>query len=230
MLPAVPVRFNDRGRRATTALHPTRGSPHRSSFGSPNTHTPPRLNQFLFGSTTGSARLDNDFLSPDIGLRRSKSDAAARLSHGESDLMRGSGGKQFLSPVDGPPSIRKHGHYRSSGATRCGSWSTASSQRPSLYLSAEPERLPRRKPLGPASRGHEPKRRRANRGVEADGFARQHDCKQHEKLHTNYQPFMCDGCNKQYARMDALNRHLRSEDGAECQRMLEASENMGARG
>ncbi|KIY51821.1 hypothetical protein FISHEDRAFT_36477 [Fistulina hepatica ATCC 64428] len=39
------------------------------------------------------------------------------------------------------------------------------------------------------------------------GFARQHDCKRHEQLHTNYRPFSCDGCHRQFARMDALNRH-----------------------
>ncbi|TRM64278.1 hypothetical protein BD626DRAFT_400640 [Schizophyllum amplum] len=60
------------------------------------------------------------------------------------------------------------------------------------------------------------------------GFARQHDCKRHEQLHTNYRPFQCDGCRKQFARMDALNRHLKSEGGVECARILEMKGKMPA--
>ncbi len=52
-------------------------------------------------------------------------------------------------------------------------------------------------------------------------FARQHDCKRHEKLHSNSRPFSCEPCGKMFDRMDALNRHLRSEGGAECVRVLE---------
>ena len=52
------------------------------------------------------------------------------------------------------------------------------------------------------------------------GFARQHDCKRHEQLHSNYRPFICEGCGKNFARMDALNRHLRSEAGGECARVV----------
>ena len=39
------------------------------------------------------------------------------------------------------------------------------------------------------------------------GFARQHDCKRHEQLHSNHRPFTCEGCRKPFARLDALNRH-----------------------
>ncbi|KAJ6507784.1 krueppel-like factor 16 [Mycena vitilis] len=275
---------------------PARGSPHRSSFGSHNTHTP-QLNQFSFGPTPGSAGLDNGFLSPDTGLRRSKSDAAARPSHvrqsrsedirsgshlfppdGGSDFMRGGGGNQFLSPVDGPPpSIRGHRHYRSAssggsarserGHTMGGggsNWSAASSQRPSPYPSpnvspaAHYSDLPPDADINPSGgpilvskqnvttvrtskASHNRRKQEATficpvpgcgstftrsfnlkghiRSHNEEkpflckwpgcgkGFARQHDCKRHEQLHTNYRPFTCDGCSKQFARMDALNRH-----------------------
>ena len=59
------------------------------------------------------------------------------------------------------------------------------------------------------------------------GFARQHDCKRHEQLHSNFRPFECEGCRKQFARMDALNRHLRSETGVECARIVERGKGSG---
>jgi hypothetical protein len=34
---------------------------------------------------------------------------------------------------------------------------------------------------------------------------------------------MCEGCKKPFARMDALNRHLRSEGGTDCQKLLSQS-------
>ena len=62
------------------------------------------------------------------------------------------------------------------------------------------------------------------------GFARQHDCKRHEQLHSNYRPFECEGCRKQFARMDALNRHLRSEAGVECARIVDREKGAGGGG
>ncbi|KAF7354266.1 Calcineurin responsive transcriptional factor [Mycena venus] len=47
-------------------------------------------------------------------------------------------------------------------------------------------------------------------------FARLHDHKRHEQLHTIDRPFACEGCKKYFARLDALNRHLRSKGGEEC--------------
>ncbi|KAJ7699504.1 hypothetical protein B0H14DRAFT_3100230 [Mycena olivaceomarginata] len=38
-------------------------------------------------------------------------------------------------------------------------------------------------------------------------FARLHDCKRHEHLHTIDPSFACNGCRKKFARLDALNRH-----------------------
>jgi uncharacterized Zn-finger protein len=54
------------------------------------------------------------------------------------------------------------------------------------------------------------------------GFARQHDCKRHQALHTTRpQSNICQSCKKTFSRLDALNRHLRSEGGAECRQALE---------
>lgn len=45
-------------------------------------------------------------------------------------------------------------------------------------------------------------------------FARTHDCKRHQNLHLNIKPYSCEACGKTFARLDALNRHHKSEGGA----------------
>jgi len=55
------------------------------------------------------------------------------------------------------------------------------------------------------------------------GFARQHDCKRHQNLHySKSQQHVCHGCRKTFSRLDALNRHLRSEGGVECRNTQDA--------
>lgn len=44
-------------------------------------------------------------------------------------------------------------------------------------------------------------------------FARTHDCKRHQNLHLNIKPYSCESCGKTFARLDALNRHYKSEAG-----------------
>ncbi len=60
-------------------------------------------------------------------------------------------------------------------------------------------------------------------------FARQHDRKRHEGLHSGEKKFVCKGdlkggghwgCNRRFARADALGRHFRSEAGRICIRPL----------
>lgn len=60
-------------------------------------------------------------------------------------------------------------------------------------------------------------------------FARQHDRKRHEGLHTGEKKFVCRGtlkdggswgCNRRFARADALCRHFKSEAGRVCIRPL----------
>lgn len=60
-------------------------------------------------------------------------------------------------------------------------------------------------------------------------FARQHDRKRHEGLHSGEKKFICRGvlkegnnwgCGRRFARADALGRHFRSEAGRVCIRPL----------
>jgi uncharacterized Zn-finger protein len=44
-------------------------------------------------------------------------------------------------------------------------------------------------------------------------FARSHDCKRHQNLHLNIKPHTCEQCGKTFARLDALNRHHKSDTG-----------------
>jgi hypothetical protein len=68
------------------------------------------------------------------------------------------------------------------------------------------------------------------------GFARQHDRKRHEGLHSGEKKFVCKGqlkqdgqwgCNRRFARADALGRHFRSETGRICIKPLLDEEAIG---
>ncbi|KAK0553180.1 hypothetical protein OC845_001316 [Tilletia horrida] len=44
-------------------------------------------------------------------------------------------------------------------------------------------------------------------------FARRHDMNRHHDLHTNKKQHTCELCNRRFARLDALNRHLKNTNG-----------------
>ncbi|CAG8475317.1 11926_t:CDS:2 [Funneliformis caledonium] len=58
-------------------------------------------------------------------------------------------------------------------------------------------------------------------------FARQHDLKRHQKLHLGLKPHVCQNCGRAFARLDALNRHLRSDNAAQCAQATLASNAAG---
>lgn len=43
------------------------------------------------------------------------------------------------------------------------------------------------------------------------GFARRHDLKRHELLHSGVKKYMCEACQTPFVRLDALQRHHKSE-------------------
>ncbi|KAM0789304.1 hypothetical protein ACM66B_000144 [Microbotryomycetes sp. NB124-2] len=53
-------------------------------------------------------------------------------------------------------------------------------------------------------------------------FARSHDCKRHELLHLNVRRYHCDPCKRDFVRLDALQRHHRSDVGQKCVDQLRA--------
>ncbi|SCZ89331.1 BZ3500_MvSof-1268-A1-R1_Chr9g10370 [Microbotryum saponariae] len=53
-------------------------------------------------------------------------------------------------------------------------------------------------------------------------FARSHDCKRHELLHLNLRRYSCEPCKREFVRLDALQRHHRSDVGQACVEQLKA--------
>ena len=133
-----------------TPQHPSSAGTHQQSFGNLDSMQPPPMH-FNFGPPSST----NNFLSPDMGaqLRRSKSDTTPRPGHqrlSRSEDMRHSSAmmypdtshqefmhRQFLHPQEGLPYRGAGGssHRRSSSDRGDGSWSNASSSRPSPYPS-----------------------------------------------------------------------------------------------
>jgi uncharacterized Zn-finger protein len=53
-------------------------------------------------------------------------------------------------------------------------------------------------------------------------FARSHDCKRHELLHLSVKRYHCEPCNREFVRLDALQRHRKfaSVWSLDCDRVL----------